>query len=249
MSTSKNMDFPVPQRKNYAAKVEESKASDVLPSDIPNLVYLPVPGPEGPRGPKGDQGPQGDRGPKGDPGPPGKNGKNGKDRVDGKDGESSFPVYGQKAGWAIYVNKAEDLTRLGADRGEDGWVNVVINKLSPLSVEDYLPENGVSLYSTEFKRVNLKNLKIGSQVQITYNFEITTLSSNTEVWCRSNMPGTNTSYTTLVGNLKYEYVYDFSVTHNLLLTNESDRISGVVPQVRTDNDCLGILKSVYVSVF
>lgn len=249
MSTSKNMDFPVQQKKKYAAKVEESKASDPLPSDIPNVVYLPVPGPEGPRGQKGEQGPQGERGPKGDQGPPGKNGKNGKDGIDGKDGESSFPVYGQKSGWALYANQSNDLTRLGADRGEDGWVNLVVDKLSSNTVEDYLPENGVSLYSTEFKRVNLKNLKIGSQLQITYSFEITTLSSNTEVWCRSTMPGSGLSYTSLVGNLKYEYSYDLSVTHNIILTNEGDRISGIVPQVRTDNDCLGILKSIYVSVF
>jgi hypothetical protein len=240
------MDFPTVSKKNYAAKVEESRSSESVAPEIPNVVYLPIAGPEGPRGQKGDTGPKGDQGPKGERGAPGKDGKDGKP---GKDGASSFPVYGQKSGWAMYVNQNNNMSRLGADRGEDGWVALSINDLSDASVEDYLPENGVSLYSTEFKRINLKNLKIGSQVQITYGFEITTLSSNTEVWCRSVLPGSGMSSTSLVGNLKYEYVYDFSVTHNIVLTNEGDRISGVIPQVRTDNDCLGILKSIYVSVF
>jgi hypothetical protein len=102
MSVSKNVDFPFPsnsEKKKYAAKVEESRTSDILPLELQNVVYLPVPGPEGPRGPKGEQGPAGETGPKGvtgAAGKPGKDGANGqdgkpgKDGKDGKDGDNRF---------------------------------------------------------------------------------------------------------------------------------------------------------------
>ena len=258
MSVSKNVDFPFPsnsEKKKYAAKVEESRTSDILPLELQNVVYLPVPGPEGPRGPKGEQGPAGETGPKGvtgaagKPGKDGANGQDGKPGKDGKDGISYLPVYGQKAGWGLYVNNSEDQVRLGATRGEDGWVSLPISKLSKETNELYLPESGVSLYSTAMKRINLKNLKIGSQITITYNFEITTLLSNTEVWCRSLFPATESSTTSFVGSLKYEYPYELSVTHHLILTSESDRVGGIVPQVRTDHDSIGLLRSMYISVF
>jgi hypothetical protein len=246
MSVSKNVDFPFPsnsEKKKYAAKVEESRVSEAAPLELQNVVYLPVPGPEGPRGPRGEQGPAGDPGPKGATGTAGKPGK------DGIDGISYLPVYEQKAGWGLYVNNSGGQVRLGATRGEDGWVSLSISELSKETNELYLPKNGASFYSTEMKRINLKNLKIGSQVTVTYNFEITTLVSNTEVWCRSFFPGSDTSTTSLVGSLKYEYPYDLSVTHHLVLQSESDRISGIVPQVRTDHDSIGLLRSMYISVF
>lgn len=258
MSVSKNVDFPFPSssdKKNYAAKVEESRTSDVSPLELQNVVYLPVPGPEGPRGPKGEQGSSGATGAKGSVGPAGKqgkdgvDGKDGKPGKDGKDGISYLPVYQQKAGWGLYVNSSADQVRLGATRGEDGWVSLPISELSKETNELYLPENGVSFYSTEMKRINLKNLKVGSQITVTYNFEITTLLSNTEVWCRSLFPATENATTSFVGSLKYEYPYELSVTHHLILTSESDRIGGIVPQIRTDHDSIGLLRSMYISAF
>lgn len=247
MSLSKNMDFPEP-KKGYASKVEESRFGAVPSSDAGVGSFIPVPGPQGPQGPAGQQGPQGPRGSDGKDGKDGKPGTDGKKGRDGKDGISYVSPSGQKAGWASYVNDEQSLVRLGPDKGQDGWVSLSIKKLSSSTKEKFLPEGCNSLYGKEMQRVNLRGLNIGSLLQVTYNFEITTLSSNTEVWCRSLFPSTERSVTSFVGNLKYEYSYDFSVTHNLPLATELEKSNGIVPQLRTDNSCLAILRSIDISV-
>lgn len=241
MAISKNMDFPT-SNKAYSSKVDQLQSSQ-------QLTFLPVPGPigeTGKQGPQGIQGIQGEQGPKGSKGDPGKNGINGKD---GQDGKSYFPIYEQNAGWANYKNKSDKQFKLGADEGDDGWVSMFIDPKDQESIEDYLPENSVSLYNANNRRINLKGLKLGSQIQISYSFEVTTFSANTEIWARSLFVNSENSVSSFVANLKYDYTYELSVTHNMFLTSETDRINGIVPQLRSDNIAIAKVKFFYISVF
>lgn len=234
---SKNMDFPVSKKTAYAAQVQQSQIQE------PGVAsYIPVPGPQGERGPAGPVGPSGQKGDKGDPGEPGKPGK------PGKDGKSGIPVHGQQSGWAIYQNSDSKRSQLGATKGVDGWVDLYVNGKGDGTNEKYLPEGSASLYNTNSRRINLKSLKLGSQVDITYNIEIETFSPNTEVWVRSFFPDTEDEYTSLVGNLKYQYLYEFSVSHNLVVAKEVNKVSGIIPQIRTDMDAIARIKSIVISV-
>lgn len=107
----------------------------------------------------------------------------------------------------------------------------------------------MSLYNPNTRRLNLRGLKLGSQIQITYNFEITTMSSNTEVWCRSIFKGSEREYTSFLASFKYQHTYDVSTTHNLCITSIPDRELGIVPQVRSDMDASLKMKSIYISVY
>jgi len=233
------MDFPISKKDNYANKVQESQILSFTSSEN----YITIPGPKGEDGipgkdgRQGEQGPPGPRGEKGDPGHPGKN---------GKDGKSFSTVYEQNPGWGSY--SAEDsLVKLGANNGVDGWVSLSVVK--NLTFENnFLPKDGVALYNPETKRVNFKDLKLGSQIEVTYLFEVQTYYPNTEIWFRSFLPGTKSEITSLIGPLKYQHTYDLAITHGIFLNKESDRIAGVVPQIRTDLDAAGRLKTIYVSV-
>lgn len=240
MSISKNMDFP--KKSGYAAKVaQQSEVS----SEQPSSNFLPVPGPQGPKGPKGDPGRKGDegpKGPKGDAGAPGKDGK------DGKDAEDFSPVYKQKPGWAKYVSKSPDNQKLGATKGDDGWVSFYIDEYDKETTEKFLPENATSLYGTSIRKINLRELKVGSQIRVTYHYELTTFSNNTEVWARSLFKQTGREYANFVASLKYQHTYDLMVCHDIYLESEKDRGSGIVPQLRTDMESYAILKSITISV-
>ena len=236
------MDFPSNKKSNYASKVKQQQGPA---PEVSNLVYMPVPGPAGPQGPKGEVGQKGQTGPagaKGDTGAPGKDGKN------GKDGKSYQAVSGQNPGWGYYENSSNSLTRLGADKGDDGWVNVNIQELSKNTNEKYLPKDSVGLYSDVAKRINLKPLAIGSKIDISYKIYVSTFGNNTELWLRSLFPGSKKDTTTFIGNLKYQYDYEFSVNQTLYLEKESDRISGIVLQMRSDLDCAVRVKSLHISV-
>lgn len=227
------MDFP---KSNYAAAVSSSRQQE-----SPN--YIAVPGPEGPQGktgPKGEKGDPGESivGPKGDKGVPGQS---------GKDGKSYFPSYGQNSGWAKYLDQSGTMIQIGASKGIDGWVNFWVD--GKQSLELYLPEDSVSLYIAEARRINTKGLKLGAQLQITYDFEVTTMSANTELWCRSLFPDSKTSVTSFVASLKYQHVYDLTVTHNLTIENNTDKVSGIIPQLRSDLDAIVKIKSIYISVY
>jgi hypothetical protein len=237
MASSKSMDFPASNKNNYAAKVQESQA--LFESATPN--YIPVAGPQGERGPAGkdgkpgSEGPAGPKGEKGDPGKP------------GKDGKSLITAYAQNPGWASYSDKKSSTVKLGATKGLDGWVNLYISR-DQVAENKYLPESGAALYNPETKRINLKGLKLGSQIEITYSFSIETFHSNTEVWLRSFFPGSLAETTSFVGLLKYQHSYDLSVTHSIFFEKESDKISGIVPQIRADLDAIAKLKTIYISV-
>jgi hypothetical protein len=240
MSISKSMEFPASKKSQYSQLAQQSHSIDQ------SVSYIPVPGPQGPRGEEGAPGLKGDRGPRGDKGEQGPAGEKGEPGKDGKDGKTYLPVYEQDSGWAKYLNSNEVSIPLGATRGVDGWVNFSVDGVP--SKERYLPRGGVGLYNPNAKRLNFKGVKLGSQIRVTYNFEVETFGNNTELWCRTYMPNSEKSYFSMVGLLKYQFSYEFSVTHFLYLDNESDRIAGAIPQLRADMDCIARVKSIEVSV-
>lgn len=248
MTVSKNMDFPSSKKSNYADKVKQ------INSTAENS-FIAVPGPQGPagkqgaKGDKGDTGPQGLQGLVGLPGKDGIPGKDGKPGKNGQDGKTYMPVYDQKAGWAIYYPESAPFLKTGATAGNDGWVNLSISSLSKQTNNKNLPENGVDLYNPNTKRINLKGLKIGSQISVSYSFEIETFHSNTEVWLRSLFPNSELEITSFVASLKYQHIYELTVDQTAFLVSEQDRVSGMVPQIRTDFDAVVKLKYIYISVF
>lgn len=240
MATFKSMDFPEPSKKaKYANLAAQQEA------EIKNMsaTFIPVPGLQGE---KGDPGPPGKNGEKGEVGPQGPPGEKGNP---GKDGLSYFPKYQQNAGWAMYDNSNLQMIKVGASLGSDGWIDIFVDGLGSGTNEKFLPEGSVSLYNPETRRLNLKGLKLGSQLQIVYNFELTTLSNNTEVWFRSLFPDSKDEFTTFVANLKYQYDYDLTATHNFPVNKELNRISGIIPQIRTDLPAIAKIKSIYISVY
>jgi hypothetical protein len=234
------MDFPSSKKAGYAQIAQQSQVSD------PQISYIPVPGPQGPAGDPGSQGPRGERGERGEKGDPGPKGESGKPGKNGQDGKTYLPVYNQDAGWAKYYSVYPEGVALGATRGADGWVSLSIIDIN--SIEKYLPRNSVSLYNENTKRLNFKNLEVGSQVEITYIFEVETFSNNTELWCRTYLPGAEDGVTSLVGVLKYQYSYEISVTHKVFIEKETYRLNGAVPQLRSDMDAIAKLLSVSISV-
>jgi hypothetical protein len=210
---------------------------------------MPVPGPEGPRGPKGDSGKNGVQGPAGPAGPAGAPGKNGMPGKDGKNGKSYGPPYEQEQGWAIYYPEASSPTKTGISAGKDGWVSLSMDSFSKKTNNKNIPKNGVDLYNPNTKRINLKGLKLGSQISLSYSFELETFYSNTEVWIRSLFPNSGLEINSFVASLKYQHTYDLTVNQSAFLISEEDRISGIIPQIRTDFDAVVKLKYIYVSVF
>jgi hypothetical protein len=163
--------------------------------------------------------------------------------------KSYFPVYNQHAGRESYSNINNKDFKLGISQGTEGWVDMYLEPNGLKSIEKYLPEGNISLYNPSSRRINLKHLELGSQIQIAYGFEVTTFYNNTEVWCRSVFPKGDKSITSFVANLKYQYTYELYSVHNLTISTEQDRVSGVIPQIMSDLDAIAKLKNIYVSVF
>lgn len=234
---AKSMDFPGKPKK-YSDNVSQSYELEQT------LSYIAVPGAQGEKGQKGDRGdtgPQGIQGPKGDPGKPGKDGK------DGKPGLSILSSSGQMYGWALYTNSNQKPIMLGATKGTDGWVNIIVDCKDDNN-EYFLPENNVSLYNPETERINLKGLKAGSIITIRYDISLTTFNNNTEVWFRTVTPDLRYGTTTLVGNLKYQFEYDLSLEHTFFVENEKMKRLGAHSQILTDNESSMIVKSLYISI-
>lgn len=241
MAVSKSMDFPGAKKPSYAAQVVETQSinSETL------VNYIPVPGPQGPQGPQGLQGVPGLQGPAGKDGIQGPRGEKG---TPGKDGESSLSSAGQQAGWAAYFNKNKKDIRLGADKGEDGWVNIWVDSNGENTNEKYLPKDCVSLWNKDSKRLNFRGLKKGSQVFVTYNFELNTYNNNTEVWVRTFFPKSTVEISQYVATLKYQYSYNMHVTQHFFIENDTMWSTGAVPQIRTDYEASVFMNSIYVSV-
>ena len=240
MAASKSMDFPGSKKSSYAAQVEQSQSSTYQEN---TLSFLPVPGPVGPQGPAGRDGKDGKEGPQG---PEGKTGPKGIQGPNGKDGKSSLSSSGQQAGWASYINDNPVDIRLGATKGIDGWVSLFMS--SEKSNEKFLPLDCVSLWNSHSRMLNFKGLNIGSQVFVTYNFELTTFNPNTEVWLRTFFPAHEQEVSYFVGSFKYQHTYGLSITQQLFIEDQAMWGNGAVPQIRTDFDASVILNSVYVSV-
>ena len=96
--------------------------------------------------------------------------------------------------------------------------------------------------------MNLRGLKIGSIITIRYNVTITTFSNNTEVWFRTASTNPKDIVTSYAANLKYQYDYDMSLEHTVILDNISFQNNGAWPEVLTDNDAMITLNSVHISV-
>lgn len=237
MAISKSMDSPFSSKNTYAKQVEESQT--------PGLNFLPIPGPQGPIGPKGEKGPIGKDGAVGPQGPKGDPGKNGKNGLDGK---SILSPSEQNIGWAFYQNSKDQIFNLGADKGQDGWVNLFVDGLGKNTTEQYLPKTSVSLWNKETRRINFKTLNVGASITIRYDIEIEPLSNGVEVWMRTLLLDEAYTPTNYVGILKYQYPYLFSVEQSLFVLNKDSQIFGGIPQIRTDSPSLAKLKSIYISV-
>lgn len=243
MAISKSMDGPA-KKSNYASKVEQSQEG------TNQLLFLPVPGPIGPQGqqgPQGLQGPQGAKGDKGDTGNPGKDGKDGTNGKNGIDGKSMLSPSKQMIGWGYYEGQEIKEQRTGIDQGEDGWVSLTMGGTKE-SNELFLPIGNVSLWNKTTKRINFKTLNVGSSVTIRYNIKINTYANNTEVWFKTLLDNDDYSAVSYVGSLKYQYEYDFSVEHTVFIHDQKMQSFGGIPQIRTDNPCDALLKSIYISV-
>jgi hypothetical protein len=242
MATSKSMDFPGAKKSSYAAQVEQSQAS---PYQENTLSFLPVPGPTGPQGPAGKNGIDGKEGPQGPEGKPGPRGPAG---PNGKDGISSLSSAGQQAGWASYMNTINKPTKLGISEGDDGWVTLLLDTKDQLQNETYLPKGCTSLWNSHQRALNFHGIKEGSQVFVTYNFELTTYTANTEVWLRTYFASRDKEFVQLIGSFKYQNSYSLSITQQIFIEDTPMWGNGAIPQIRTDFDASVIFNSVYVSV-
>ena len=242
MAASKSMDFPGAKKSSYAAQVEQSQAS---PYQENSLSFLPVPGPQGPQGPPGRDGKDGKEGPQG---PEGQKGPKGEKGSSGQNGLSSLSSSGQQAGWASYTNTIDKPTKLGVSQGNDGWVTLLLDTKDQSQNEKYLPEGCTSLWNSHQRALNFHGIKEGSQVFVTYNFELTTYTANTEVWLRTYFASNDQEFVQFVGSLKYQNTYSLSTTQQIFIENQSMWGNGAVPQLRTDFDASVIFNSVYVSV-
>lgn len=239
---AKSMDFPdVSKKKKYSETVKE----------VLNTEYIAVPGIQGERGEIGPIGPKGDQGPKGDKGDPGKQGPEGPkgERGEpGKSGQSYDSPSGQYPGWAYYKNKNNNKTRIGPERGDDGWVSIFLDIDQDQSIEKYLPNKSVSLLNEIAKKINLRALQLGAKVDIRYDLEVETYGNNTEIWIRTFSVDEENSTVGYVGNLKYQYSYDFSFCQTLFVKTKEIKAFGGILQIRSDNEGSIMLKGIYISV-
>lgn len=242
MAASKSMDFPSAKKSSYAAQVEQSQTVGLQDN---TLSFLPVPGPVGPQGPAGRDGKDGKQGPEG---PEGKAGPKGQTGSAGKDGLSSLSSSGQQAGWASYTNVIDKPIKLGISQGDDGWATLVLDTKDKNQNETYLPKGCTSLWNSHQRALNFHGIKEGSQVFVTYNFELTTNTNNTEVWLRTYFSKKDKEFVYLVGSFKYQGTYELSITQQIFIEDASMWGNGAIPQIRTDFDASVIFNSVYVSV-
>jgi hypothetical protein len=246
MAISKNMDAP---KTKYSEVIKSTKSID--PS---STEYIAVPGIQGEKGEVGPPGPQGPEGPRGERGIPGKDGKDG---IQGPQGPKGDPgrgggegyesPSGQYPGWAYYENKNKKLLFLGPDRGDDGWVNILMHDDEDNNILKFLPLGSVSLWNSVTQRINFKQLKVGAKVDIRYDISLTTDTNNTEAWIRTYIPKVE-SPTGYIGMLKYKYPYEMSIHQTLYVDLLKIRSEGAIIQARADNESTIFLKGMYISV-
>ena len=246
MAISKNMDAP---KARYAEAIKSTKVEESS-----NTEYIAVPGIQGERGDAGPAGPQGPEGPRGERGIPGKDGKDGPQGPQGPKGDAGRgggegyeSPSGQYPGWAYYENKNKKPLLLGPERGDDGWVNILMNDDADSNILKFLPEGSVSLWNSYTQRINFKQLKVGARVDIRYDIALTTDTNSTEAWIRTYIPKVE-SPTGYIGMLKYKYPYEMSVNQTLYVDLSKIRSEGGIIQARADNESTIMLKGMYISV-
>jgi hypothetical protein len=242
MATS--MDFPS-KKKKYSEIIE--------PSTITELIAVPgiqgEKGEQGIPGPKGDTGPQGPKGDKGDPGPQGPQGQKGERGLPGGTAEAYDSPSKQYPGWAYYQSLNMEKIRVGPERGnDDGWVDLFLKVDKSNSIETYLPKNSVSFVTDSARKINYKAFNVGAKVDVRYELEIETYSTNTEVWIRTFSVDDNSSTVGYLGNLKYRYTYDLSFCQTLYILNNTMKTFGGKPEIRSDSECSVVLKGIYIAV-
>jgi hypothetical protein len=246
MAISKNMDAP---KAKYSEAIKSTKVEEYS-----NTEYIAVPGIQGEKGEVGPQGPAGPEGPRGERGIPGKDGKDGPQGPQGPKGDSGRgggegyeSPSGQYPGWAYYQNKNKKPLFLGPDRGDDGWVDILMDDDIDANILKFLPEGSVSLWNPITQRINFKQLKVGARVDIRYDIALTTDTNSTEAWIRTYIPRVE-SPTGYIGMLKYKYPYEMSVSQTLYVDLSKIRSEGAIIQARADNESTIILKGMYISV-
>jgi hypothetical protein len=232
MAVSKTMDFPGSKKTStYAQKVLESQTNNL------NQVqpFIPVPGAQGDIGPQGPKGPKGDKGDKGEKGDQG---------IPGEPGKDAISISGQTSGWAKYNNDSLVQHQLGIDKGDEGWVPIyVISKEG--ANENFL---GVtSLWNNESRKFNFLALNIGAKIDIKYNLDIVTFSSNTDIWLRTVLDRVDLNVSTFIGCLKYQDSYNVDVHQSLVIEDKTFKTTGR-PQIRTDFPAYAVLNSITISV-
>jgi hypothetical protein len=246
MAISKNMDAP---KARYAEAIKSTKVEESN-----NTEYIAVPGIQGERGDVGPAGPPGPEGPRGERGIAGKDGKDGPQGIQGPKGDAGRgggqgyeSPSGQYPGWAYYENKNKKPLFLGPERGDDGWVNVLMDDVEDSNILKFLPEGSVSLWNSYTQRINFKQLKVGARVDIRYDIALTTDTNSTEAWIRTYIPKVE-SPTGYIGMLKYKYPYEMSVNQTLYVDLSKIRSEGGIIQARADNESTIMLKGMYISV-
>ena len=246
MAISKNMDAP---KARYAEAIKSTKSTE-----LSNTEYIAVPGIQGEKGdigPAGPPGPQGEKGERGIPGKDGKEGKEGPQGPRGEPGRGGGEGYdspsGQYPGWAYYQNKNKKPLFLGPDRGDDGWVDILMDDDMDNNILKFLPSGSVSLWNSVTQRINFKQLKVGARVDIRYDIALTTDTNSTEAWIRTYIPKVE-SPTGYIGMLKYKYPYEMSVSQTLYVDLSKIRSEGGIIQARADNESTIFLKGMYISV-
>ena len=246
MAISKNMDAP---KARYAEAIKSTKSTE-----LSNTEYIAVPGIQGEKGDIGPAGPPGPQGEKGDRGIPGKDGKEGKEGPQGPRGEPGRgggegydSPSGQYPGWAYYQNKNKKPLFLGPDRGDDGWVDILMDDDIDNNILKFLPSGSVSLWNSVTQRINFKQLKVGARVDIRYDIALTTDTNSTEAWIRTYIPKVE-SPTGYIGMLKYKYPYEMSVSQTLYVDLSKIRSEGAIIQARADSESTIMLKGMYISV-
>ncbi len=230
----------------------KTKYSEAIKStkniDVNNTEYIAVPGNQGERGERGPAGPQGPEGPRGERGIPGKDGPQGPKGDPGRGGGDGYESpSGQYPGWAYYQNKNKKLLLLGPERGDDGWVNILMDDDIENNVTKFLPEGSVSLWNSVTQRINFKQLKVGTRIDIRYDIVITTDTNSTEAWIRTYIPRVE-SPTGYIGMLKYKYPYEMSINQTLYVDLSKIKSEGGIIQARADNESTIMLKGMYISV-
>jgi hypothetical protein len=243
MAISKNMDAP---KTRYAEAVKSTKSVEAN-----NTEYIAVPGIQGEKGEQGPPGPQGPEGPRGERGIPGKDGSVGPQGPKGEPGRGGGQGYespsGQYPGWAYYQNKNKKPLFLGPERGDDGWVDILMDDDESNNILKFLPIGSVSLWNSTTQRINFKQLKVGARVDIRYDIALTTDTNSTEAWIRTYIPKVE-SPTGYIGMLKYKYPYEMSVNQTLYVDLSKIRSEGGIIQARADNESTIILKGMYIAI-